>query len=315
MGMDLFKNIVVGVNISDQNRIVSDNAPSTASCLALECAERLAIRNGAKLHVLADLEVALHAQEMIQRDHDAGRENVLSLAEETVERIAQGLRDKGIDVTSKVAFGHPGDALLADAEENGRDLIVVGTRERSAVSRNVLGSTSLRLLRKSKPSVWVARQSPHEEWDTVFCPVDFGDVSKRLVQVASACAKIMDAKLILAHVVDYSGERVMASADTVSPEILAAYRKERHDAAQERLDALARDNVDEGVNVEQRLLDGRPSDAILETAAEVEADLVVMGSVSHSALSGILFGSTAENVLPHLETSLLVMKPDSFDWS
>lgn len=314
MGMDLFKNILVGINLSDEYRLVSDVGPSPASRIALLCAERLAVRNDAKLHVLANIEVAPHAEEMIQRDHDAGRENLLSMAESVVEGEVTKLRGKGIAATGSVTFGAPGIGLLADARDNQRDLIVVGTRERGATARNLLGSTSLRLVRKAKATVWVARKSPHEQWTTVLCPVDFSELCPRLVEVASACAKIMGAKLILAHVVDDSGERVMASAGPIPSDLLTSYRKERHDIADAQLEKLAREHVDEVVQYELRVLDGRPDEVILETADDVEADLVVMGSVSHSALSGILFGSTAEGVLPHLHASLLVLKPESFDW-
>ena len=41
-------------------------------------------------------------------------------------------------------------------------------------------------------------------------------------------------------------------------------------------------------------------------------DLVVMGSVGRSGLSGMLIGNTAERILRKLPCSVLVVKPDGF---
>ena len=61
--------------------------------------------------------------------------------------------------------------------------------------------------------------------------------------------------------------------------------------------------------VEVRVVPGDPADVILAEAGQAHADLVVMGSVVHGLVRGVFLGSTAENVLLHLATSLLVVKP------
>lgn len=57
----------------------------------------------------------------------------------------------------------------------------------------------------------------------------------------------------------------------------------------------------------QRLEAGRPSEAILRVAREINADLIVMGTRTHSSLSKLLVGSTAQKVLQASEIPVLVV--------
>jgi len=56
------------------------------------------------------------------------------------------------------------------------------------------------------------------------------------------------------------------------------------------------------------VIDGHPSEAILATANTIGADLIVMGSHSHSALGEALLGSTANRVLHRSQTPVLLVK-------
>lgn len=58
------------------------------------------------------------------------------------------------------------------------------------------------------------------------------------------------------------------------------------------------DTARHNVNDDQiYLTKGGPDDVIEGIAKEIEADLVVIGSVARESLSGILLGNTAERIL------------------
>jgi len=63
-----------------------------------------------------------------------------------------------------------------------------------------------------------------------------------------------------------------------------------------------------GLVSEILVIDGHPSEAILATANTIGADLIVMGSHSHSALGEALLGSTANRVLHRSQTPVLLVK-------
>jgi nucleotide-binding universal stress UspA family protein len=53
---------------------------------------------------------------------------------------------------------------------------------------------------------------------------------------------------------------------------------------------------------------GRPADAIIETAKEQNADLIVVGSHGRTGLNKLLMGSVAERVIVLASCAVLVVK-------
>lgn len=52
---------------------------------------------------------------------------------------------------------------------------------------------------------------------------------------------------------------------------------------------------------------GSPADVILKVAGELDADMIVMGTRTHSSLGKLLMGSTAQKVLQASEVPVLVV--------
>jgi universal stress protein E len=57
---------------------------------------------------------------------------------------------------------------------------------------------------------------------------------------------------------------------------------------------------------------GLPEDVISEVAEEIDAELVILGTVGRSGLSATLLGHTAEQVIDNLNCDLLALKPQGF---
>ena len=51
---------------------------------------------------------------------------------------------------------------------------------------------------------------------------------------------------------------------------------------------------------------------IPELARALHADLVVMGTVARTGISGLLIGNTAESILDQLDCTVLAVKPPGF---
>jgi nucleotide-binding universal stress UspA family protein len=60
------------------------------------------------------------------------------------------------------------------------------------------------------------------------------------------------------------------------------------------------------------LLKGEPGRLVPEVAAAREVQLIVMGTVSRSGVSGLLIGNTAEKILGQVDCAVLAVKPDGF---
>ena len=195
------------------------------------------------------------------------------------------------------------------------DVVVVGTRERGAVARNLLGSTALKLLRRCPATVWVARDCVWEGPATVLAAIDLGDMAPRVLGAAARIAQRTGGALHVLHVVDFAAEGVLrkGAADT---DVVAEYRRLKRQRAEEAVPSVVAASLGAatsgtGPRPQIHLRFGDVNATIVGVAEEFRADVCVLGSVVHSAAGAALvgLGRTAEYVLPRLRSSLVVVKP------
>jgi nucleotide-binding universal stress UspA family protein len=301
-----FRNVVVGVDLSSAGARVSDDPLAPAGAAALAAARRFAAK-GTRVHLLTALDLDPLAVSLLRKRKV--RPEAFVHARERLEALAAPLAAAGCRTTTKAVTGRPADALLEDVAAHGRDLVVVGTRERGALARNLLGSTALRLLRQSPVPVWVARPGEWRTPSVVVATIDLGDMAPRILEAAAAVAASAGAELHVLHVVDFAAEDVLRTG-AADAEFVLEFRRRKREAAESAVPALVQRALGKGAKPQVRLVDGDVDAAIVGYAELVRADLVVAGSVVHSA-AGRLFGlgRTAEAVLPALHASLLVLKP------
>ena len=93
---------------------------------------------------------------------------------------------------------------------------------------------------------------------------------------------------------------------------------QRHDIEEqfnhvtELLKKHLKDNNMEKLNPQFHLVEGDTQEVIERMIKENRVELVVMGTVARSNLTGLLMGNTAENILNRLTCSVLTVKPSSF---
>jgi len=82
------------------------------------------------------------------------RENYFKAIEDEAERIA---KEKGVELKTKVAYGHPADVIIRFAEERNFDLIILAHKGHTLADRFLLGSTSDKVADHSKSSVLIVK--------------------------------------------------------------------------------------------------------------------------------------------------------------
>ena len=145
----------------------------------------------------------------------------------------------------------------------------------------------------------------------ILVATDGSDHAKRAVDFAGDLAPRFDAKVTVLHVVTDVGT-------AVPPEFEAWARIEHvHLSRQEVLVDAAHRIVDDaekrirdlGVDdVETLVLVGNPAAAIVETARDKEADLIIMGRRGLSNLAGLFQGSVTHKVSHLADASVLTVR-------
>jgi nucleotide-binding universal stress UspA family protein len=128
---------------------------SDAAAAALDHAITAAEAHGATLHVLsvADERLALAAD-----DTGTTRDDLNERASEAVEDAADRATPDGVDVVTAVRTGVPFREIIADAEDEAVDLVIVGTHGREGREKRVnMGSTAERVVNQAERPVLVVR--------------------------------------------------------------------------------------------------------------------------------------------------------------
>lgn len=134
--------------------------------------------------------------------------------------------------------------------------------------------------------------------------VDFSDVTPRLIETARAQATGRKANIWLVHVVEPEPDFVGydAGPDVVRDQVAQEMRDERH-----QLEMLAKRLCEDGLNVTPKIVRGSTVDAILGTADDQDADLVILGTHGRGLVYQMLVGSTSEGVLRNTTRPVLLV--------
>ena len=140
--------------------------------------------------------------------------------------------------------------------------------------------------------------------DKIFLvPVDFSRYSNKAFLQAIDLASCTGGQVFLLHVLDTDLIRGLAHISS-KEEYLQRWRTRNEN----KLRRLYLKHLDDGVRIESLLKEGKPYQRILETADEVKADMIVMGSRGRTGLARALFGSVAERVARLCKVPILLIK-------
>lgn len=146
---------------------------------------------------------------------------------------------------------------------------------------------------------------------------DLGESSRPAFRMAVELAAVHKAKITFLHVIEAMSPSAEAVIETYfDPEALAEMRKAgteelKHKMA-ERIERFWREEVPDGFEFPQgkpevRIEKGNVEEMIMKTARKSQADMIVMGTRTHSALSKMFLGSSAQRVMQHSDIPVLVV--------
>lgn len=145
---------------------------------------------------------------------------------------------------------------------------------------------------------------------TILVPTDFSEDAETAVASAVELARIFKARLALLHAYHLDIPPVYAGwgGDFVNTqEVFDAIRG----SAEASLDALQKKIASQGVEVEGRVVMEHASQAILDEAERLQADLIVMGTRGLTGLKHVVLGSTAERIVRLAPCPVLTVKSSS----
>ncbi|MEW5976122.1 MAG: universal stress protein [Acidobacteriota bacterium] len=139
----------------------------------------------------------------------------------------------------------------------------------------------------------------------ILIPTDFSDYSQLALKYAIAMAESFKARIYLMHVCEHGMSGLGTEAYHFAvPEFFAEIAKNE----QERLEEMAREVRDRGVEVETVFTTGRAYIDIVHKAKELDVDVITLATHGRQGLSHLVFGSTAEKVVRLAPCPVLTIK-------
>ncbi|HRP56138.1 universal stress protein [Agriterribacter sp.] len=153
----------------------------------------------------------------------------------------------------------------------------------------------------------------------VLIALDYNPTAQKIAEEGYALAKSMNAHTTLLHVIS---DAAYYSSDIYSPLmgfdsftdfkfVETASAEQLREAALDYLDKLRQRLND--TTIQTIVKEGDFGEQILETATEINADMIVMGTHSRRGLEKILVGSVAEKVLRQSVIPLFIIPTKIFE--
>jgi nucleotide-binding universal stress UspA family protein len=187
-----------------------------------------------------------------------------------------------VAVKTVVREGDPASEIVAVANEEQADLILLATHGYGGFRRFLLGSVAAKVLADSPVPVLTSAHleegSGQKEIQSVLLAVDIDSRAPLLIKAAAGVARQFGAKL---HIVHASPDDGAGPGRFVDPTWRVEIAK-RRDAA------LREDMAAAGVEATLHVVAGEVAKVVRQVASEVGADLVVLGRTTETGILGRL---------------------------
>jgi nucleotide-binding universal stress UspA family protein len=236
--------------------------------------------------------------------------------DEALARIIPGnaSREKPLTITSDILLGQQQETILAQSEDWGADLIVLGSRGLGGFKRFLLGSVSGAVPTHANCSVEVVRVDERRPVKRshmkILLAVDGSTYSDTAVNEVSGRPWPANSEVKIISAVE-SLQSLRPESWGLPPE---SYRKvenaleEQARAAVEKAAARFPKTTGQTVAVLSEVIPGRARDAILDEAENWGADLIVLGSRGLGGITRLLLGSVSSAVLSHANCSVEIAR-------
>lgn len=258
---------------------------------ALQKAAALALRTGARLTLLNTFVLP---QPMADVARISAREIVNAALRDrrrNLEKIAAGLRRRGLRVSCAVEWDYPqSEAVVRHVLSTRPDLLVAETAHHSRIARWILSNTDWELIRSCPCPLWLVRGGRLPKKPQLLVAVDPGH--------EQASRSRLDTRLLEAarQLVDSIGGTIgIVHADDPQASQLVAVERlgKRHGVAP----AL------------RYVIPGETTRVLPAVVTKTGADILLLGAVSRSRLGEPFIGTTAERLIDRVECDVFVVKP------
>lgn len=248
----------------------------------------LAKRCGASLSVMS---IVLTSQDLEGVGTHGIRAQLEGAAQARLDAVAEAARAQGVGCDLHLVHGEePHAEIVATARELGPDLIVLGRRGKRGLARMMVGHATAHVAGNAPCNVLMVPRIGQLWEKRVLLATDGSAHSRAAADAAGAVAKQCGLPL------------TVVSATT------ASHSETRKAEAFAAVAAVATKLEQSGVQCDSAVVEGRPDEVVIETAASRGADLIVVGSHGRTGLARLFLGSISERIMGQAQCPVLIAR-------
>ena len=272
----------------------------------------LARRNGARLTLLGTVPEPSRRHRMLSSAvldaaiESAARHDMTGRLERWCEAA------DGVDIDIDVQTGNAALTVIGQVLACGHDLVVVTSDEDSEDH-----ATIKRLLRKCPCPVWVIRPT-RARIQRVLVAVDPEpdevELNNTLLELGAGMVELGGGELHVVHAWHLYGESKLRSSafKEAPPAQVRELLRAEHDGHLRALNELLTLSAVFDAPWKVHLVKGSPGLVVPELARHQRINLLIMGTVARTGISGLVMGNTAEQILDDVGCSVIAVKPPGF---
>jgi len=250
----------------------------------------------------------------------------LTKANENLRSLIASL-DNDVNIKAEVKVGKRYLESIRSVLSNSFDILLKEVDKLSWFDR-LITSDDMHLLRNCPCPVWLMKQDEKLNYKQILAAVDFDSIDESNCNLELnntilelACA-ISLAEFSTTHVVNvYDAPNAgfislwVEDPDKVEKELYEFEHRHSQHKMEQLLEKLRHTLGQKSYNflsLRSHIIKGTAEEELPKAAQAVDADLVVMGTISRTGVAGLVIGNTAETILNQLDSSILAVKPKGF---
>jgi universal stress protein E len=203
------------------------------------------------------------------------------------------------------------ESVIETCQQMSCDLIVKATKKHGILASSIFTPNDWHILRNAPVNVLLVKDHEWTNDGKVLASIGVSakddehiSLSDKISDTAHELAKLTQSTLHLAN--SYAGAPVHIAVEVPNfvPEVYNRSVQERHT---KKLNELATRHSLENTNL--HVVEGLPEDVIPKLSNDLDADLLIIGSVGRRGISAALLGNTAEMIIDAVNCDTLIVKP------
>lgn len=227
-----------------------------------------------------------------------------SIEKEVKIQVEEITSKENVEYILFVESGSPSSSIAHKVRSTGVDLLIIGTHGKDDINSNYFGSTTLKLIQKTRIPVLIVKNETKHAYKKMLAPTNLSDYSKESILFANELFSKPSRKYLYAF---ETMSELSAMTYHISEEDRVTLEVEMFTKAKV---ALA-DFVKELAKGETALMEWTAflNEDLLAYIIKDRADLLVLGSKGVGNLNSFVFGSTASYLVQSSPIDVLVHVP------